>query len=216
MKNTPTAPPKKSPLQSYAAYNAKGMQKSLAGEQKRRLGDLKTAFGAQRAQLGAQQRQGNEQLGTELSRFAAVNRLDPGSGALLKFRTDAQEKQGQDYATQNAALAGEEARARESLASEVGQRGFQGQQLAEQSRQFGAQQNLAMEESQFNRAMAQFGFILQAREMGIKTPEDWAKALEGNIFGNGGFGKSAVPLPKTPTYNAPKPTYNPLTDYKPL
>lgn len=166
------------PLQSYAAYNAGNSVKTLDTEKTNRMNNLKQSYAAQRLGLDNQQRNTAEQTQHDINRFAATNRLEPGSGALLKFRENAQNKQAQDFATQRAAIGGEEAKAQEALQSEIGQRGFQERQLGEQSRQFGAQQGLAMDESNFNRALSVFQAAQAAKGSGFDSADDWE-----NVFG---------------------------------
>jgi hypothetical protein len=156
-----------SPLESYA-YNPKKELGNLGKERKSRLRDLTEQFAGQRVGLDVAQRQSNEQLGQDINRFAAINRLDPGSGTLLKFREDTQNKQAQDYAAQKAALGAEEAKSREGLNAEIGQRRLMTHQL-----------NLAMDESAFNKQTAKFQAILAANDAGINRPDQWARLIGG-------------------------------------
>lgn len=173
------------PLEDYrgAVQTNRGMDK-LQAEKSDRQNKLKSIFAAQSAGLDASQTQGKQQLGQNINRFAAQNRLSPGSGALLKFRQDQEEKLGQENSLNKAMLGAEQAKSEEALSSEIGQREFQQQGL-----------NLAMDESQFNRATAAFQSVLAAHAEGIKNQTDWDRMLNGdNGFISRLFGQQGVDL----------------------
>jgi hypothetical protein len=169
----------KTPLQSYGS-------KALETEKKSRLADITKAYAAQRTGLDVAQQQQKEQLGQNINRFAAVNRLDPNSTALLKFRTDTENKAAQEFAAQQVGIGGKEAETRQALAGEIGQR------------------RLAEEESNFNRAIAVFQAGVAAHAEGIKSSDDWGRLMGGkNGFLTRLFGGQGFNVPQT------KGSYNP-------
>lgn len=102
-----------------------------------------------------------------------MNKLSTGSGSLLKFRETQGLKQQQEFAGQNENLGAQQAQAEEALSSEIGQREGQERQMAEQSRQFGSQYNLAMDESAFNKGVAQYQAALASFQAGLNSPKEW-------------------------------------------
>ena len=204
----------KTPLESYS-YNPKKELTSLGSERKSRLKNLTTQFGAQRTGLDVAQRQAGEQLGQDINRFAAINRLDQGGGALLKFKEDTLSKQAQDFSAQKAALGAEEAKAQEALSSEIGQRRLMTHQF-----------NLAADESAFNKQVAKFQSILAANDAGINRPDAWERIIGGpngalaQLFGHVPNLTKAInerqQILKNPQNQPEGPKYNTNLGYRPI